>query len=591
MADDVQQLERVRMIYNSSGPNGDEEVELPFRILVLGDFTSNEASEYLDQQMPENITEGNFNSVMRKLSPELNLQVDNKLSESSDQPFVCEFAFHSLNDFSPEYFIKQSPELRILCELRQQLIDIRADNSEVSLDRFFGGEVGGSVASEFLLSMGINEGETIDEVLLDSSTTELDECLSRQVDAILHHPKFQALESAWRSLHFLVSRVNFEENILVEILNISKQGLAENFEDVPETIQSELYKIIYSEEFGQFGGRPYSCMVANYIFSPSAPDIWLLQQIASVAAMSHSPFLAAAGPEFFDIDSFSGLARLRDLSANFEQPRFAKWNSFRESEDARYVSLSLPGFKLRSDYGSDGNRIGVFDYQERTSKKTKGLWGNAAFAFCSRLVDSFAKTRWCVNVVGKEYGKVEGLHMSEGGGTATSDRKIPTEILISDKRETELVRWGFVPLTVHKGDDSAAFYSANSVQAIKEFPDTPAGKQSAMNHHLGSQLSYLFIISRLSHYIKMMQREHIGSWKNRHDIERELSDWIRQYVADMDNPTAGVRARRPLRHAKIAVEEIEGKAGWYLIAMAVTPHLKYMGSYFTLKETGKLDKN
>ena len=196
-----------------------------------------------------------------------------------------------------------------------------------------------------------------------------------------------------------------------------------------------------------------------------------------------------------------------------------------------------------------------------------------------------------MNIVGKEDGRIDNLNMSSGDGGAISEKKIPTEILISDKRETELVRWGFVPLTVHKGDDSAAFYSANSVQAVHDFPDTPAGKQAAMNHHLGSQLSYLFIVSRLSHYIKMMQREHIGSWKNRHDIERELSDWIRQYVADMDNPTAGVRARRPLRHAKISVEEIEGKAGWYLIAIAVTPHLKYMGSYFTIKETGKLDKN
>ena len=239
---------------------------------------------------------------------------------------------------------KQSSELRILCELRQQLLDVKANPESISLERFFNEDVGSSLASEFLLSMGVKQGDDIEDVLLDSCITELDDSLSKQVDAVLHHPKFQSLEAAWRSLDFLVSRINYEENILLEILNISKQGLAENFEDVPETIQSELYKIVYSEEFGQFGGRPYSCMVANYTFTPSSPDIWLLQQIASVAAMAHSPFLAAAGPEFFDIESFSGLARIRDLSANFEQPRFTKWNSFRESEDARYISLALPGF-------------------------------------------------------------------------------------------------------------------------------------------------------------------------------------------------------------------------------------------------------
>ncbi|MFT6156551.1 MAG: type VI secretion system protein ImpC, partial [Neolewinella sp.] len=241
-------------------------------------------------------------------------------------------------------------------------------------------------------------------------------------------------------------------------------------------------------------------------------------------------------------------------------------------------------------YSSEIHKISRFDYKERFKKSDTGPWGNAAFAFASRLIHSFATTRWCINISGDTHGKVEGLMMRDKQSRATSDQKIPTEILISDRRETELVNWGFLPLTVHKGANSAAFYSANSVQSKQLFPDTPAGKKAAINNFLGSQISYLIIICRLSHYIKMMQREHIGTWKNRSEIHNELNDWLRQYVADMDSPTASVRARRPLRHAQVNVEEVEGKAGWYLVQLAVTPHLKYMGSSFTLKESGKLDK-
>jgi type VI secretion system protein ImpC len=212
------------------------------------------------------------------------------------------------------------------------------------------------------------------------------------------------------------------------------------------------------------------------------------------------------------------------------------------------------------------------------------LWGNSAFAFVPRLADSFARTRWCLNIAGDEFGKVEGLDL-----TTTGARVIPTEVLVTDRRESDLVRHGFLPLTVHKGVDTAAFYAAQSIQQVAD--DGEGHAAAILSRKLGAQLPYLFIVSRLAHYIKMMQREHIGSWSNSADIERQVNEWLKQYISDMDNPAASVRARRPLRRARLSVREVEGKGDWYLLDLKVMPHLKYMGSSFTLSELGKLDKN
>ena len=581
--------ERINLVYRSSSPDGSRDVELPFRVLVLGNFSGCEEAEYFGEQQPININLDNFSIVMESLSPQIKLVAPDKLGENQDEVLSFSFVFKNIDDFNPRNLIEQCPELSSLAKLRQSLFDMRESSvSDESLSQYIKELGTESVAGRFVVSMGKDEPLTAD--ILDYCITELDERMGDQLDEILHHADFRAIESIWRGLFFLIERTRFDENCIVEILNLSKTGLVEDLEDAPEIIQSQLYATIYSKEFGQFGGKPYSCFVGSYLFGPSTPDIWLLQQLASIAAMAHAPFIASPSPELFDVDSFSDLVRLRDLAANFEQPRFAKWTSFRQSEDARYVGLVLPGFLLRQPYGQS-NPIRIFDYNERFSKKDRGLWGNPAFAFITRLLDSFAETRWCVNVVGSDYGKVSGLTMLGDVKGASREKKIPTEILISDRRETELIRWGFIPLTIHKGEDTAAFYGACSVQAPREFSDTEEGKAAALNFQLGAQLPYLLIVSRLSHYIKMMQREHIGSWKKSQEIELELNNWIKQYITDMDNPAANVRIRRPLRKAKIKVNEVEGKGDWYMISLSVMPHMKYMGSHFTLNENGKLEKN
>ncbi|AJE13684.1 type VI secretion system contractile sheath large subunit [Stutzerimonas balearica] len=437
-----------------------------------------------------------------------------------------------------------------------------------------------------------NEHEPVKKALVDRMIAEIDAKLSQQMDEILHHPQFQALESSWRGLKLLVDRTNFRENIKLEILNASKQDLLDDFEDSPEVVQSGLYKHIYTAEYGQFGGQPVGALIANYFFDPSAPDIKTMQYVASVASMSHAPFIAAAGPKFFGLESFTGLPDLKDLKDHFDGPQFAKWQSFREQEDARYVGLTVPRFLLRNPYDPEDNPVKSFVYKENVAGSHEHyLWGNTAYTFASRLTDSFAKFRWCPNIIGPQSGgAVEDLPLHHFESMGEIETKIPTEVLVSDRREYELAEEGFIALTMRKGSDNAAFFSANSAQKPKFFGNSEEGKNAELNYKLGTQLPYLFIVNRLAHYLKVLQREQIGAWKERTDLELELNKWIRQFVADQENPSAEVRSRRPLRAAQVVVSDVEGEPGWYRVSLNVRPHFKYMGADFTLSLVGKLDK-
>lgn len=437
-----------------------------------------------------------------------------------------------------------------------------------------------------------NENEKVRKPAVDKMITAIDQRIGTQMDEILHHADFQKMESSWRGMKILVDRTDFRENVEVEFINVSKDDLLDDFLDSTEIAESGLYKLAYTAEYGQFGGKPVGAIIGNYYFSPSAVDVRLLQYMASVATMAHAPFISAAGPEFFGLTSFERLPALKDLNDIFVSTRYAKWNAFRESEDARYVGLTLPRFLLRQPYDPDDNPVRAFVYKENVDDSHENfLWGNTAFAFATRVTDSFAKFRWAANIIGpRSGGAVEDLpvHLYESMGETAM--KIPTEVLISDRREYELAEQGFIALTMRKGSDNAAFFSANSCQKPKYYGISEEGKNAELNYRLGTQLPYLFIITRLAHYIKVLQREHIGSWKERVDLERELNTWIRQYVADQENPSSDIRSRRPLRDAHINVLEVEGDPGWYKVELKVRPHFKYMGAYFDLSLVGKLDK-
>ncbi len=433
----------------------------------------------------------------------------------------------------------------------------------------------------------------IDKSLVDDMLGQIDAKLSKQLDEIMHNEQFQKLEASWRDLRTLVDRCDFRENIAVEMISISKEELAEDFEDAPEIVQSGLYLKAYTAEYGQFGGEPYGAIVADYKFENSAPDISLLKNAASVATMCHAPFLTSVGSQFFGLESFEKMGELKDLDSIMNGPKYAKWQSFRESEDARSVGLCVPGTLRRLPYGEGGEKVKSFDYNEGViGKHDNYLWGNSAFDMASRVADSFAKYRWCPNIIGPTAGgTVSDLPLHQYEAMGESQTKCPIECMLSERREFELSEQGFIGLSMRKGSDDACFFSANSAQKKKKFGNTEEGKTAELNYGLSTQLPYMFVVNRMAHYIKVLQREQIGSWKEREDLEAELNKWISQYVANMDNPAPSVRNTRPLRAARVTVEDVPGEAGWYKVGIKVQPHFKYMGASFELSLVGKLDKS
>ena len=573
-----QTAERVNLVYQSSVNGVNEDVELPFRTLVLSDLSCDEASSVLEGQEAIEISSADLTSLFLNIKPRLLFKLENKLGSQEAGDLLVDYCINKLDDFKPQEIAKNVPVIRDLLSFIEALNNIVNNELESSLEN--------KNVVDALKSSGIS----IDEIKSQPESmawliSDVEARITEQLNLILHHDDFQKMESAWRSLDFLLARTDFTENCTLSVLNVNKQALIEDFEDAPEVFKSTFYQIVYSAEFGQFGGKPYGVIIGDYDFSPATPDIKLLQQIAIVCATAHAPFITSASATFFHIDDYSSFSKLRDIASIFHQPAFEKWLAFRNTADARYIALCLPRFLLRSAYEES---IGGLVYREKIKRNQNDvLWGNAAFAFASLLNKSFAKYRWCLNVTGKAHGVVEGLNIPLSNNMQSA--LIPTQVLINDRRESELVAQGFMPLSVHKGTDTAAFYSAYSSYDFSTRAENE--NEVDLSERLSAQIPYLFIVSRISHYIKIMQREHIGAWKNRRDIDQELNKWLRQYVSDMDNPAAGVRGRRPLRRAEIKVREVEGKGDWFVTRIQITPHIKHMGKLFTLSENSRLEKN
>ncbi len=443
-----------------------------------------------------------------------------------------------------------------------------------------------------LLSSG-TKYEKIDRNVIDLMIAEIDSRLTNQINEILHAPPVQKLESTWRSVKYLVDHCDFRENIKVELLDVTKSDLLADFEDAPEIPKSGLYQAVYSSEYGTFGGHPYGALVSDFTFDSGHEDIRLLQQLASVSAMAHAPLLANASPKFFGESSFEPLPGLRDLKALFESPQYARWRSFRDSEDSRYVGLCMPRFMLRVPYDADHKSVKEFDFAEDViDQHDHYLWGPASFALAARAADSFARYRWGPNIIGpKAGGAVEDLPLHQYKAMGELQTKLPVEVQLTERREYELAEEGFIGLVFRKGSDNAAFFSANSAQRPKMFGDTPEGKSDELNYRLGTQLPYMFIITRLAHYIKVIQRENLGSWKTAHDLQSEIKKWLLQYTSGGPMVSEEAKSQRPFRATAVHVEEVPGEAGWFRCRLEVVPHFKYMGADFTLSLVGKLEKS
>ena len=390
---------------------------------------------------------------------------------------------------------------------------------------------------------------------------------------MIHHEKFQQLESTWRGLKYLVSRTETSVNLKIKVLNASKKDLLRDLQRASEFDQSAMFKKVYEEEFGVFGGHPFGALVGDYEFGKSPEDMELLEKISQVAAAAHAPFLSAASPTLFNLDKFTELSGPRDLAKIFETTDYAKWRSFRASDDSRYVALTSPHILMREPYGKATRPVEEFDFEEGVdgTEHNKYLWGNAAWALASRITDSFARYNWCASIRGVEGGgKVEGLTVhnftTEEGDIAM---KCPTETAITDRREKELADLGFVPLVHCKNTDYAAFFSVQSCQKPKKY-DTDS---ATANARLSTNLSYILAVSRFAHYLKAMMRDKVGSSMSRGDAEYFLNRWIMQYVIDGSAP-AESKARRPLSEARVDVMEVPGKPGCYRAIAFMKPHFQ-----------------
>jgi type VI secretion system protein ImpC len=404
---------------------------------------------------------------------------------------------------------------------------------------------------------------------------ELDKKLSAQLNEILHDPAVQQLESTWRGLHYLVSQSETGTTLKIRVLNVKKRELFKDLEKAVEFDQSALFKKIYEEEYGQLGGKPYGMLVGDYEFGRNAEDIGLLKMISGVAAAAHAPFVSAAGPKLFGFDSFTEIPNPRDLAKIFDSVEYAAWKSFRDSEDSRYVALTMPRVLARLPYGENFKRVSEFNFEEEVDGKEHSnyLWMNASWAYAARITDAFAKYGWLARTRGVEGGgKVEGLPVhtfpTDEGGVAM---KCPTEIAISDRREFELSNLGFLPLLHSKGDDFAVFMGAQSCQKPKTYFDAAANS----NAELSAKFNLILNTSRFAHYLKVMARDKIGSFMEVGQCGAWLNNWINQYV--LANPELvgdEEKAKKPLADAKVNVRAVAGKPGSYEAVAYLRPHFQ-----------------
>ena len=432
-----------------------------------------------------------------------------------------------------------------------------------------------------------------DDVLhsIDAMIAEIDKKLSDQVNAIIHNDEYQTLESAWRGLHHLVNNTETDEQLKIRVMAISKKDLGKTLRKFKGAAwdQSPIFKKLYEEEFGQFGGEPYGCLVGDYHFNHSAPDVELLGEMAKVAAAAHAPFITGADPSLMQFESWQELSNPRDLTKITSTPEYAAWNSLRNSEDSKYLGLTMPRFLGRMPYGANTSPVEEFAFEEDVgaAESENFSWVNAAYGMATNINRSFKEYGWCSRIRGVESGgTVDNLPThtfpTDDGGV---DMKCPTEIGISDRREAELAKGGLMPLIHRKNTDMAAFIGAQSLQRPAEYDDPDA----TANANLAARLPYLFATCRFAHYLKCMVRDKVGSYKSREDMQKFLQEWITQYVdGSPENSGEITKAQKPLAAAEVVVEEVEGNPGYYASKFFLKPHYQLEGLSVSLRLTSKL---
>jgi type VI secretion system protein ImpC len=412
------------------------------------------------------------------------------------------------------------------------------------------------------------------EVMINARIAQIDHLISLQLNEIMHAPEFQKLEGSWRGLRYMLGQSETSDMLKIKILNVGKKELLRDLQRAPEFDQSAMFKKVYEEEYGVFGGAPFGALVGDYEFDKSGQDIELLEKVAQVAAASHAPFITGASPEMLNLESFTQLDSPRDLAKVFDTTEYARWKAFRQSEDSRYVALTLPRMLLREPYGPNNVPVDAFNYDERVdgTDHDRYLWGNAAWALGARVTNAFAQYGWCACIRGVESGgMVEGLpthnFRTDSGDVAM---KCPTETPITDRREKELADLGFAPLVHQKGSSNACFFSVQSAQKPKVYTSDAA----TANSRISAQLPYIFAVSRFAHYLKAMMRDKIGGYMSKSEAQSFLNTWIANYVVGNDDAPLSVKAKRPLKEANVEVQEVPGKPGAYRAIAFLRPHFQ-----------------
>ncbi|MHC4213634.1 MAG: type VI secretion system contractile sheath large subunit [Planctomycetota bacterium] len=425
---------------------------------------------------------------------------------------------------------------------------------------------------------------------IEAIIAAIDKKLSDQVNAILHHEDFQALEGSWRGLSHLVNNTETDETLKIRVLNLSRKDLSKTLKKYKGTAwdQSPLFKKLYEEEYGSPGGEPYGCLVGDYYFDHSPPDVEMLNGMAQIAAAAHAPFISASAPSLMNMDSWQELSNPRDLTKIFQTADYAPWRSLRESEDSRYIGLTMPRFLGRLPYGAKTDPVEEFDFEEVTEAgdHSRYLWSNSAYAMATNINRSFKQFGWCASIRGVESGgMVEGLPChtfpTDDGGV---DMKCPAEIGITDRREAELAKNGMMPLSHWKNQDYAVFIGAQSLHNPTEYDDPDA----TANAKLASRLPYLFATCRFAHFLKCIVRDKIGSFKERGDMQSWLNTWITKYVTSDPNASEEVKAKYPLAAAEVVVDEVEGDPGYYSAKFFLRPHYQLEGLSVSLRLVSKL---
>jgi type VI secretion system protein ImpC len=429
------------------------------------------------------------------------------------------------------------------------------------------------------------------EAMINQRIAQIDHLLSLQLNEILHHPKFQKLESTWRGIRYLMENSETGVNLKLKVFNATKKEILRDLQRVPEFDQSQMFKKVYEQEFGVFGGEPFACLLGDYEFGRGPEDIEFLERMSQVAAAAHAPFMAAAAPDLMNLESYTQLDAPRDLAKIFDTTEYARWKGFRTSEDSRYMCLTLPHVLMRLPYGSATKPVDGFHYEEGVTgdDHSKYLWGNAAYALGARITNAFARYGWCAAIRGVEGGGLvdslpSHIFTTEHGDVAL---KCPTETIITDRREKELSDLGFAPLVHCKGTDYAAFFSVQTCQKAKLY-DT---EQANANARLSAQLPYMLAVSRFAHYLKSMMRDKVGSFTSRKEVEVFLNRWIVNYVTEDDTASHAVKAQYPLREARVDVIEDKSKPGVFKAVAFLRPHFQLEELSVSLRLVAELPRS